>query len=315
MIYNKKIPKVSVMVVVYNSERFIEECLDSIIAQEYKNLEVIVCDDASTDKTPELLKKYLVNSKLKIYFNKENLGITGNCNKALSLCTGEYVCFFAGDDVMLPDKIQKQVELMEKYPDASICYHKVNIFKNNCKEEVIYITEKKRTIYSFFDILEKNGLPGPNSIMARKKMIPIEGFDQSLPYVSDWLMFLELSLRGRIIFVDEILSAYRKHSGGISKKVDSLIGETIYTLNFITSRFEQNSLIIKSCRKALNRFLLGSFARSLESSDRLKMLAIASIFFNEKSYLFATVIFMYANTIGYSKFVNRILLSFAIRLR
>ena len=97
----------------------------------FKNLELVVSDDCSTDGTQEVLKEYIDNKRIRLLLNEKNQGITDNCNQALSYCSGKYVCFFAGDDVMLPNKISAQVALLEKHQEASMCYHPVNVFDSD----------------------------------------------------------------------------------------------------------------------------------------------------------------------------------------
>ena len=100
-------PVVSILILTYNSSEFIRESLDSVIAQEYLNLQIIVSDDASSDGTQDILHEYLSNNPkiFTVNLNEKNIGITRNANIALSLCRGSFVAFHAGDDVMLPGKI------------------------------------------------------------------------------------------------------------------------------------------------------------------------------------------------------------------
>ena len=307
-------PKVSVMVPVYNAEEFIAECVDSILSQDYPNFQVILCDDCSVDNTKNILLKYSFDERVKLNFNKENLGATANCKKALALCDGDFVCFFAGDDVMLPGKISQQVRLMSEHPDASMSYHQVSILDHKSKK-IIKVTEQTRSIHSFFDLLEKNGLPGANSVMARVSMIPSSGFNEKLPFVSDWLMFLELSLRGKIVFLQQPLAIYRKHPKGLSANADAYVTETLLTIDLICSRFGSNKYIKKSCRKALTRFLLGSFARAIYKSDFSLMKTVSLMFIKNKNYFFGICSLLYLKLMSRLFFINKVTLFIAEKLR
>ncbi|MBJ2255591.1 glycosyltransferase [Pseudomonas psychrophila] len=294
--------KVSVMLPTYNAVEFIAECLESILAQDYPNVQIVISDDCSTDGTAELLKDFSSRYSDKIYLNinQYNLGITKNCNKALSFCDGEYVCFFAGDDLMLPTKISKQVKLLENDTEASFCYHRVDVFEstNNLTLEV---TEETRSIFSTFDIIERGGLPGANSVMARKSDLPRGGYNEKIPAVSDWLFFIELSLRGKVIFCNEILARYRKHQGGCSAKADYLIGETLETVNLISRRFNDNPKVVSSCNKAKIRYLSGSIARLIRSNNADQLKLVNDAYIKSVSYPLYVLVLLYVRS-GLIKF-------------
>lgn len=258
--------KVSVMIPVYNQEDYVKECLDSILSQDYQNIELVVIDDCSTDSTKEVLQSYQGNSKVKLVFNDVNLGMTRNADKALGMCTGDYVCLFAGDDVMLPGKISSQVRVLDSDPDAACCYHRVIIFQSET-DEVILVTERKRTIFSFFDVIENLGIPGSNSLMVRRSALPLDGYNKKLPNVSDWMLFIDISLRGKIVFISEVFSKYRKHNKGASMLSYSFLNETYETLEIIKSRFNFDPRIVKSCTKAWHRYLVGEIARLIRRDE------------------------------------------------
>lgn len=291
------VKKVSVMLPVYNSVEFIEECLDSILAQDHDNIQIVVSDDGSTDGSVDILKNFAMRFPEKIYLNmnKYNLGITKNCNKALGFCDGEYICFFAGDDVMLPTKISKQVALLEADDEASFCYHRVDIF-DSLTSKTLEVTEGRRTVFSAFDIIERGGLPGANSVMARKSDLPAVGYNEKIPAVSDWLFFIELSLRGKVIFCDEILTRYRKHPGGCSARADYLISETLETVNLIARRFNGNPKVGDSCRKAKVRYLSGSVARLIRENNRTHLEHVNDNFMRPVSVVRYTLVRLYARS-------------------
>ena len=94
-------PLISIAIATYNGEKYLEEQLDSIYAQTYKNIEVIVTDDCSSDKTVEILKKYYKSHGLKYVINETNLGFVKNFEKAISLCRGDYIALSDQDDIWL----------------------------------------------------------------------------------------------------------------------------------------------------------------------------------------------------------------------
>ena len=106
-------PRVTVLLSVYNGERFLAEAIDSILCQSYKDYEFIIIDDASTDSTPEILKRYArKDSRIKIVTNPVNLRLAASLNKGISLASGELIARMDADDVSLPDRLEKQVDLI-----------------------------------------------------------------------------------------------------------------------------------------------------------------------------------------------------------
>ena len=137
-------PLVSIRVVVYNQVAFIEECLDSLLAQTYRPIEIIISDDASTDGTVDILKKYAKRHDcIKLQLNSTNLGITKNTNTGLKICKGKYIAGLGGDDIFLPEKIEKQVEYMESHPECTICYHNLDVFLSETGETLYFYNKKK----------------------------------------------------------------------------------------------------------------------------------------------------------------------------
>lgn len=99
-------PLISIAIATYNGEKYLKEQLDSIYAQTYKNIEVVVTDDCSTDKTVEILDKYAKTHGLKYFVNEKNLGFVKNFEKAMTLCKGKFVALADQDDIWEKNKIQ-----------------------------------------------------------------------------------------------------------------------------------------------------------------------------------------------------------------
>lgn len=114
-------PLVSVLMPAYNAEKYIAEAIESILNQTYKNFELIIIDDFSTDRTWEIIQKYQKKDKrISAFQNAENLYIAKNRNALLKKAVGKYIAWQDADDISLPNRIQKQVELLEKNPDVGI---------------------------------------------------------------------------------------------------------------------------------------------------------------------------------------------------
>ena len=115
-------PLVSVLIPTYDSVEFIEDTVRSIINQTYKNIEIVIVDDASTDGTVEILEKLEREDKrIKLSKNKKNLGITDNMNNGIRKCEGKYIAILDGDDWAYPYRIEEQVKVMEENPKVVLC--------------------------------------------------------------------------------------------------------------------------------------------------------------------------------------------------
>jgi len=275
-------PKMSVMVICYNQAHFIRETLDSVLAQGYENLEIVVADDASTDGSQDILRQYAAQypDKFVLVLNERNLGITGNSNAAFFACSGELIALLAGDDLFLPGKLSAQVEEFVKDPDVVLCYHPVEIFESSTNK-TLYITDQnpRQDIKSAEGIILRAGIPGASSVMVRRSACPPGGFDVRLPSVSDWLFFIEVALRGKIVKVDRVLGRYRKHGKGATDRQFEFLDEALLTLDLVLQKYPYRKELVDACRIGKARYLAGEayrqFPRNITLAQQLLERAIA----------------------------------------
>lgn len=131
-------PLVSIIIPTYNREKIIHETLDCALLQDYQNIEIIIVDNCSTDKTFDILKEYQAkHSKIKIYQNAENLGPVRNWEVAISYATGKYIKILWSDDKISPDFISRCVSILESNDDVGFVYTKTEIFFHD-HEEIVY---------------------------------------------------------------------------------------------------------------------------------------------------------------------------------
>ena len=179
---------VSILIPSYNQEDIIEETLHSALSQTYKDIEVVVSDDASTDSTSQILKKWQEKypEKLKVFLHKENLGVTKNHTRGLSECSGDFIVFLDGDDLFLPEKLEKQIAFMLDKPNCTICYHNVDVFDSATGDSIYLWSKRFGTRQGDIKDLVRYGnyLPAV-SVMVRKKDIPTSGYDERVKVYSD----------------------------------------------------------------------------------------------------------------------------------
>ncbi len=253
-------PLVSVMIITYNSAHFIVETLDSVLAQDYPNLEIIVSDDASTDETCQILQEYHLQypNIVKPIFNKVNQGITKNSNVALWACKGEYISLMGGDDVMLPGKLSCQISAMKQDDNCVLSYHNVEVFNESLSTSVLYVTRQQKIIINYFDCLSEKVQICASSVMFRKSAVPKHGFDESIVVASDWLFLVEILIQGKGLYIDKTLCRYRRHANNVTNCIspfarqcnaDHMLSAIILLVRYPEKESEILLAISFKCRK------------------------------------------------------------------
>ena len=216
-------PLVSVHLPVYNIDQYIIDALESILNQTYENIEICIGDNASTDKTIEILKTYKKKypDKIKLVLNDINLGFAGNCNKVLDLCSGEFVAFFHGDDLMEPEKIEKQVDFMLSHAECALCYHDVYIIdKDGAMLGTAFQSTKPRE--GGLEVLLKHAtFCFISFIMVKRSSIPKHGFRAKYSAHADTPLYIDvLESGGTINYLNSLLGSYRRHGKNASCLLD-----------------------------------------------------------------------------------------------
>lgn len=216
-------PLVSVAVVTYNQKHLLDECLSSILAQDYPAIEIIVADDGSTDGAKQLLQDYAdaYPSKFMLVLADSNRGVTANHNAALAACRGKYISWIGGDDAMLPGKLTAQVAYLEANPGCTLCYHDVEIFDGDTGKTIRQWSEADRPREGDFLTLVRHGHFNTGiSTMVRRSSSP-DHFEPSITIASDWLYFVEcLSMGGTIDYIHGTFARQRRHAGNVTRSSD-----------------------------------------------------------------------------------------------
>lgn len=260
----EKLPLVSVAVITYNQKEFLCECIESILIQDYPNLEIVIADDGSTDGTQDMLREYgqKYSDKFVLKLAEKNQGITANSNAAHFACTGKYIAWMGGDDLMLPGKISKQVTYMEATPDCTICYHDLEVFDSDTKSTLFIFSRKFKPREGDVRVALRYGcFNGACSTMVRANRCPEKGFNVCLPVASDWCYWVEtLGNGGTINYIDDILGKYRRHAGNVTNPNREIGQNTVDHLNscnfllakypeYLNDLYASYSITLRSVRK------------------------------------------------------------------
>lgn len=207
-------PTISVIIPAYNSERTIQETVESVQNQTLSDIEIIIINDGSTDQTWNLIQR-LDDPRIRA-FSYENGGVAVARNRGIAHSAGELLAFLDSDDLWTSDKLESQLEALNTHPDTSVAYSWTS-----------YFHDQKGTIHPghpvyfegdvYADLLKWNFLAsGSNPLISRKAIEEIGGFDPVFPPCEDWDFYLRLSAKYKFIFVPKHQIIYRQSSTSVS---------------------------------------------------------------------------------------------------
>jgi len=227
-------PLVSVIIPAYNHELYIEEALQSVIDQTYKNIELIIINDGSTDKTAEIIKKFIkINQDKNIQFvDKQNEGVCKTMNKGLVIASGEYFAFLASDDKWTENKLEVQISFMENNKNIGlVCSDayftkfdlSTNIKWSNYKEGINQYFKKGIQNCNMHEVLLSRPLICAVTVMLRREIFnEVDYFDEQLPG-EDTDLWLRVARKYPVGYIDQPLVYYRMHRTNISNNMLFLI--------------------------------------------------------------------------------------------
>lgn len=201
---------VSIIMPSYNTANFISETIESVLAQTYSNWELIIVDDCSTDDTDAVVRPYLADDRIRYLKNEKNSGAAVSRNRALREARGKWIAFLDSDDLWLPEKLEKQIDFMEKY-GYKFTYTDYQIQLNGSWLPYIYtgpnvVNRHKMRNYCYFSTI---------TVMYDREFV---GLIQIVPIRknNDYAMWLKIIEKSPCYRLDECLSYYIKHDGSIS---------------------------------------------------------------------------------------------------
>lgn len=205
----EKSPKVSIIIPVYNCEKYIEEAINSAINQSYNNYEVLVVDDGSTDNTPQTLEKYKNSVTL---LRQEKSGQASALNNGIRKATGEYIALLDSDDVCMPDRISKQAKYLDNNSDIALVYS--NLCQIDSNGSIIREISTKK--FRHIQLLQNNYFARSSAMIRRKCLNTVGAFDEENSGNDDWDMWVRLSELYPMAGIDEVLIKYRIHDHNTS---------------------------------------------------------------------------------------------------
>ncbi len=207
---------ISVIMSVYNGEKYLREAIESILNQTYKNFEFIIIDDYSSDASVSIISLYN-DPRIVLIQNKENLGLTKSLNIALGQAKGEFIARMDADDIALPDRLKIQLDYLEQNKDIVLIGSGTIIIDENGKEIGIKksITDSRLL---HFHMVFKNQIFHPTVLFRRKEIVGILGYDESFKFAQDYDLWSRLIDKGyNLANVGMPLLKYRLHNSSITQ--------------------------------------------------------------------------------------------------
>jgi glycosyltransferase involved in cell wall biosynthesis len=265
-------PLVSICIPTYNGGKYLVECLDSCVNQSFKDYEIIICDDCSSDETSSIIEKYaVIYPFVTFYRGEQNLGLVGNWNKCLSLSLGKWIKFVFQDDYITNDCLQKFVDQIEDDTQLMVCKRHFILPENATIDQVNYYTNEVRTLENTSEYTGKNFPPQliskiavenicmnfigePSLIFFRKSIVEDVGdFNSSLKQICDLEFALKIASKFGLKYVPEKLCAFRIHNDSTtSNNVDNKYFELHYIEPLLFSYLLLFAKQFKSFRSYLN---------------------------------------------------------------
>lgn len=228
-----KTPKVTVLMPVYNAEKYLKEAIDSILNQTFKDFEFLIINDGSIDKSVDIIESYN-DFRIKLIHNDQNRGIIHTLNKGLELAQGKYIARMDADDISLPNRLDKQVDFMEQNKEIGIAGTYIRVFngKFSYKGQKLFTKSKKIKEGLMF----RNLLMHP-SIVMRKSMLEEYSlkYNKRHKHLEDYGLWVEASNHMKLANIPKHLLKYRNNPNSITKLADKKKKERIYYHSIIFS--------------------------------------------------------------------------------
>lgn len=275
----KSVPLVSVFVASYNNAKYIRHSLDSVAAQTYPAIELIIVDDKSTDNSVQVIEDWLAETKYPAKFirNQKNLGICTSSNVFLANARGAYTSWLASDDLMRPQKLEVQVALLEAAgPDVGVVYSDSLVIDGEGKHHFSRFIQMHR---QFMDIpqgnifpvlLADNYIPIMSTLFRRSCFDECGWYDEELSY-EDWDILLRFAYKFKFVYSDYVSVEYRIHDFNATKQLQgATAAETNFKLLYkhLGINAEYDAVIKGKLRHILDRMYYLKSPRQREFMER-----------------------------------------------
>ncbi len=291
---------VSVCIPTYNGEKYLKECLDSVLSQSYSNIEIIIVDDCSTDTTCQIIEQYTrKDNRIKLYRNELNLGLVGNWNKCLELAQGEWIKFVFQDDLISVDCIKKQVNAAQNHsfvvcdrhfifddvvPEEIKLYYNYSLLtlkKIISTKKEVFISPKDLSYYTAANI-SLNFIGEPTAVLFKKELIKKLGvFNSDLSQICDLEYWLRITTVEGLVYIPEELVSFRIHADSTTSK--NVISNTKFKPRYIDVILLAHEMLFSTNYKKFRELISAIYKKKIEFFITSKMVEAKTVFEKDKS--------------------------------
>ena len=249
---------ISVGMTTYNSEKFVEEQLESIFSQSIKPDEIVICDDQSTDRTMAVITEFAnrhTTIPIRIYENETNLGCLRNYEQCFMLCQGEIIIPCDSDDVWLDEKIRRIVEVFQS-DEVVYAFHEISVTDEHLNVTKPYYYKGTSISSDYMDPekiiirdIQRKGIPNGMAIAFRRSLLK-----DIIPFYIEHDGWIDACapLYGKVAFIPEVLAFYRRHTGNLSGHHRGTFYAALYHTK--KDRFHMSPILLKGYNEYLERF-------------------------------------------------------------
>ncbi|MEK6288255.1 MAG: glycosyltransferase [Acidobacteriota bacterium] len=220
-------PEVSIVIPTYNSARYLVEAVKSVLAQTFRDFEVLVVDDGSTDETETLMRRYGTPVR---YIRQNNGGVAAARNRGIKESCGRYIAFLDADDTWYPDKLEQQLTALEKEKDRRFCYSAFTVVDSDLVP--LGVNHSNRDGSALEDLLTRGNVVGSicTVLCERSLFATAGGFDPALSQCADWDMWVRIAALTDFLYLDDTLVTYRQHGTNMSRNAPLLERDSLLVL-------------------------------------------------------------------------------------
>lgn len=219
-------PLVSILIPIYNHEKYLLECLNNLLKIDYQNIEIILCNDGSTDRSYDFAKEWCKEQTKyhAVLLSQLNQGICKTLNRLIKNASGEYLVFCASDDYLTIDSIKQRVTFLEAHKDKEACIGDAYLIDQNSR--VVSKSAMKHLYNANYNALENKivselvlrwSVVGP-SLLIRKSAYEKYGYYDENLIIEDRDFYLRILAENKLCFMPKVVAAYRVHTDNISRK-------------------------------------------------------------------------------------------------
>jgi len=277
---------VTILTPTYNHEKYLADCIESVLAQTYTDWEMIILNDGSTDRTAEIAASYRDKDGRIRLVNQENVGIfrlSETYNKGVAMSNGIFLAILEGDDCWAPEKLALQVAALQQNPAAVLCWSMARCV--NADKSIVYYTApdlqaadarlyNNDPVGSIMHIfLYRNCIPALTILLRKDALARIGGFKQvhHLPLV-DLPTLYELAGMGSFVFIPELLGDWRNYASQVTKTYPAVMTEGFYRMAKSFLATKPASLTLEAEVKRIDRYYAGRMVIAYARSGRYKLI-------------------------------------------